>query len=214
MKKEKKELNFNDFTKIINNIAKTIQAKSKMLSKLDSAIGDGDHGATVERGFKNVLKEIERNKPKNISNLLNLTGKTLLSTMGGASGPLFGTFFTKMGEEVTDIITIKLIDIYNMFSFSLKSLMKISGAKPGCKTLIDSLFPAVESLKKSVDKRSTLKNALKDMVVASEQGMISTKNLVATKGRARYLKERAIGHQDVGATSMYLIIKAFYESIF
>ncbi|MBA7543369.1 PEP-dependent dihydroxyacetone kinase, ADP-binding subunit DhaL [subsurface metagenome] len=185
----------------------------EMLSKLDSAIGDGDHGFTIDRGFRNVLKEIEKNKLDDISSLLIMVGNVLLATMGGASGPLFGTFFKKMGEKVSGLSSINLSSLYGMFSFGYESLLEISNAKPGDKTLIDSLYPGVESLKKSLNNNTKLEEALKNMVLDSEKGMISTKELIATKGRARYLRERSIGNQDVGATSMYLIIKSFYESI-
>lgn len=210
----KNNLELKDFVKIIKNINKTMEKNVKTLTKIDSNIGDGDHGTTIARGFKSASLALEEEKLKDISSALVLTGETLVASMGGASGPLFGTFFRAMGQKVPNKNHVNLEDLCLIFSFAYENLLKISGAKPGEKTMIDSLDPAVESLKTSVAKKDTLEDALNKMVIASKKGMLATKNYVAKKGRAKYLKERSLGLQDAGATSMYLIIKTFYESIF
>ena len=209
----KDKLNLNDFIKVIKNISKTIQDNMNYLSKLDSTVGDGDHGITIARGFKNVTAKLEEDTPKEISSLLKKVGLTLISSMGGAAGPIFGSIFTEMarvaeGRQFTDLSTL-----YEMFNASLEKVSKLGGAKPGDKTLIDSLNLAVLSLKESISSSLSMKETLKNMTASAEQGMLSTKNMVASKGRARYLAERSIGYQDAGATSMYLIIKSIYEAI-
>ena len=209
----KKNLTLKDFLKIIKDINQILQDKAKYLSELDSTIGDGDHGITIARGFKNAIKKIEEVSPKSISDLLKTTGITLLSTMGGVSGPIFGSIFTEMAKEAKDMESVGLSDLYNMFSAALDKVSKLGGAKPGDKTLIDSFYPAVESLKDSLSINLSVKGALKRASLAAIAGVESTKDMVATKGRSKYLGERSLGYQDAGATTLYLIIKAMYEAV-
>ena len=207
------KLTLNDFIKMIQNINDTIQDNIKYLTELDSTVGDGDHGITIARGFKSVIKKLDENRPQNISGLLKTTGFTLLSSMGGASGPIFGSFFTEMARISINKETIDLDDLYKMFLAVLDNEPNLGGARPGDKTMIDALHPAVESLKESLDKGLTIKEALKEASLAADKGAISTKNMVSKKGKSRYLGERSLGYQDVGATSLSLIIKAMYETI-
>ena len=206
-------LYLDDFKKIIKNINSTIQENAIYLSKLDSTIGDGDHGITIARGFRNVIEKIEKDKSQKISDLLKQVGLTLISSMGGASGPIFGSIFTEMAKTSEEKEEIDLYDLCNMFTSALNKISKLGGAKPGDKTLIDSLAPAVESLKNSLSRNLPLKKALANMKEASKNGLEATKNMIAKRGRSRYAGERSIGFQDAGATTMYLIIKAMYDSI-
>jgi phosphoenolpyruvate---glycerone phosphotransferase subunit DhaL len=209
----KDELNLTDFAEIIKNICKTLQENSNYLSELDSTVGDGDHGVTVARGFKSVQAGLEEDTPREISGLLRKVGLTLISSMGGAAGPIFGSIFTEMAKVAEGRQVIDLPILYEMFNTSLEKISKLGGAKPGDKTLIDSLGPAVASLKESVSGKVSIKEALKNMTASAEKGMLSTKNMVAAKGKARYLGERSLGYQDAGATTLYLIIKSIYEAI-
>jgi dihydroxyacetone kinase-like protein len=206
-------LKLGDFKKIIININQTIQENASYLSELDSTIGDGDHGITIARGFRNAVGKLEETNPKSISELLKATGLTLISTMGGAAGPIFGSIFTEMAKSADGLQAIDLSNLYDMFYSALDKVSKLGGAKPGDKTLIDALFPAVESLKDSVSKGLAIKESLKKMSIAAKKGAASTKDMVSNKGKSRYHGQRSLGYQDAGATTMYLIIKAAYEAI-
>ncbi len=207
------KLNYDDFKKIINKIAANITKNSSYLSELDSFIGDGDHGTTISRGFGEVMRIIRENPPKDISNLLKTTGLTLISSMGGASGPIFGSIFIAMAKVTEGKDKIGLSDLKDMFSAALDKVMKLGGAAPGDKTLVDSLKPVVDSLHDSLSKGISLKEATKSAEASALKGVESTKNMIAKKGRSSYLGERSLGHQDAGATTMYLIIKTINDLI-
>jgi dihydroxyacetone kinase-like protein len=207
------ELNLDDLKKIIERIAITLDENSAYLSELDSFVGDGDHGTTVSRGFREVIKKIKENPFDDISELLKTVGLTLISSMGGASGPIFGSIFIAMAKTIEGRDKIDLKDLTRMFSDSMDKVMLIGGAKPGDKTLIDSLNPMVESLKDSSLKGLSLKDGVALAEIAALEGAESTKDMVGKKGRSKYLGERSIGYQDAGATTMYLIIKSIDDSI-
>ena len=209
----KDELNLGDFKKIITNINKTIQDNSEYLSELDSVIGDGDHGTTIARGFKNVVKEIKEDNFKSISDLLKKVGATLISSTGGVAGPIFGSLFLGMAIESEGMISINLPVLYKMFSSALDKISNLGGARPGDKTMIDSLSPAVASISDSLDNKLSIKETLKNASIAAEKGAESTRNMIARKGRSRYHAERSLGYQDAGATTLYLMIKTIYESV-
>ena len=210
----KEELDLGDFKKIIKAINDVIQENKKHLSELDSFIGDGDHGTTLARGFSNVMDKIKSEDPSNISDLLKTTGKTLIVTIGGVAGPIFGTLFAEMGKIIDSAKeSVVLQDLYMMFSNSLNKIMALGGAKPGEKTMVDALYPAVESLKESAEKNLSIKDSFGNMSRAAKKGAESTKDLVATKGRSRYLGERSIGYEDAGANSIYFILNAIYKTL-
>lgn len=205
-------LNLEDFKKIIMLINKIIEENKEYLSKLDSVIGDGDHGITISSGFKDTVEKIKEKEFQSVSDLLKFVGNNFMSTVGGTTGPIFGYLFSEMGKaDESKKEKISLNDLYIMFSQSLNKIMKIGGAKRGEKTMIDALYPAVNSLNDSVNKNISLKDALEQMALSAKRGSESTKEMVATKGRARYLGERSVGFQDAGATSTYFIINAFFE---
>jgi len=209
----KEELNLDNFKKIMEKIAATIDKNSSYLSELDSFVGDGDHGATISRGFSGVIKKIEEKPPDNISDLLKAIGLTLISSMGGASGPIFGSIFIAMAKTVEGKDNIGLSELKDMFSDALDKIMKLGGAVPGDKTLVDSLKPIVDSLKNSYSKGLSLKKAASLAESSALKGAESTKDMVAKKGRSKYLGERSVGYQDAGATTMYLIMKSINDSI-
>ena len=210
----KEELDLKDFKKIINSINDAIQENKIHLSGLDSFIGDGDHGITLSRGFLAVMDKIKLEDPSNISDLLKTTGRALIVTIGGVAGPIFGTLFTEMGKAVdSDKKSVGVQDLYLMFSSSLNKIMALGGAKPGEKTMVDALYPAVENLKESAEKKLSLKDSFNNMTRAAKEGAQSTSNMVATKGRARYLGERSIGYEDAGANSIYFILNAIYKTL-
>jgi dihydroxyacetone kinase-like protein len=205
-------INFKLFKKIILNIYDTISKNKIHLSKLDSVIGDGDHGISITKGLKSAIDKIEKTDPSNISDLLNTTGSAITETIGGVTGPIFGMFFSEMAKPINkDKTSIDLEDLKNMFSGSLDKVMKVGGAKPGDKTMVDALNPAVAAL---LDlENNDLKQALYIMTEAAKTGAESTKDMIAKKGRARYSGERSLGYEDAGANTIYFILKTFYESI-
>jgi phosphoenolpyruvate---glycerone phosphotransferase subunit DhaL len=211
----KDKIGFEDFKQIIKNIQIDIEKNKRYLCELDSVIGDGDHGTTVCKGFNNAIKQIEVINPNNISDLLQTVGSAIIDTVGGVSGIIFGSLFVSMGQTLAkDTNMVGLNKLVEMFEKALDTSIKIGkGTVSGEKTMVDALYPAVQSLKKSIKNNFTLKDALKDMEEAASKGAVSTKDMVATKGRARYLGERSLGFQDPGATTVTIIISAF-NSIF
>ena len=210
----KENLNLEDFKEIINGINETIQENKNFLSELDSFIGDGDHGITLAKGFSKAIEDLKVSDPDNISDLLRSTGKSLIVTIGGVTGPIFGSLFSEMGKVLDkEKKSVDIQDLYNMMSGSLNKVMALGGAKPGDKTMVDALYPAVESLRSSLEKKLSLKQAFEDISAAAKRGAESTKEMVASKGRARYLGERSIGYEDAGANTIYFIFEVFRKSI-
>lgn len=178
------------------------------LTQLDAAIGDADHGANMDRGFKAVMNKLAEISDKDIGTIFKTVGMTLISTVGGAGGPLYGTFFLQAGMKTAGKMELSLSDWYTVLEAALNGVIMRGKAELGDKTMVDALTPAVNSLKQAVESGSPIASALEQSAEAAKQGMESTVPLVARKGRASYLGERSAGHQDPGATSSYLILKA------
>ncbi|MCL4376935.1 MAG: dihydroxyacetone kinase subunit DhaL [Actinobacteria bacterium] len=208
---QKNNITLEDFKNIFIKIRDDIEMNVKYLCELDSVIGDGDHGTTISKGFNNAIKQVEINKPDNIRDLFISVGNSIIDSVGGVTGIVFGSMFKSMGEAISQAaIAIGIDGLIAMFENSLETSLTIGkGAKPGEKTMVDSLYPAVLSLKKSYGEKKPLKEILEEMSLAANKGALSTKDMIATKGRARYLGERSLGFQDPGATSIAIIIKAF-----
>jgi len=178
------------------------------LTHLDAAIGDADHGANMDRGFKAVLNKLPELNDKDIGTIFKTVGMTLLSTVGGAGGPLYGTFFLQAGMSTAGKMELSLEDWEEALEAAVKGVVMRGKAELGDKTMVDALTPAVESLKGSVQNGADLTQALHDSAESAKQGMQATIPMVARKGRASYLGERSAGHQDPGATSSYLLLEA------
>ncbi len=193
--------------------AEVLHENKDYLTQLDSAIGDADHGTNMDRGFTKVAEKLPTVADKDIGNILKTVGMTLISSVGGASGPLYGTFFQRGGmaadakEELTDE------DLLTTLQAAVDGVLARGRAQPGDKTMIDALLPAMAALRAAVAEGKGSVGAMEDAVAAAEQGMKDTTPLQARKGRASYLGERSIGHQDPGATSSYLILNALLEAI-
>ena len=209
----KDRLELNDFKNIFTAIQYDIKSNIKYLCELDSIIGDGDHGTTIAKGFDNAVKQIEINNPTNIKDLFLVAGNAIIDLVGGVTGIVFGNMFTSMADAISETTaSVDIGGLASMFEKALDSSLTIGkGAKPGEKTMVDALNPAVLSLKKSFNENKSLKEALEEMSATADNGALSTKDMIATKGRARYLGERSLGHQDPGATSIAIIIKAFSD---
>ena len=181
------------------------------LTKLDAAIGDGDHGINMARGFNKLKEKLKTDSFESRSEVFKLTAMTLISNVGGASGPLYGTAFLNISKVISDS-QLDLEDLIEIGEEAVAGIQKRGKAEAGEKTMLDTLIPAAESLKESLANKSDLNTALNKCLEAAAEGMESTVEMQATKGRASYLGERSIGHQDPGATSSYLIIKTFIQS--
>ncbi|MDI6600785.1 MAG: dihydroxyacetone kinase subunit DhaL [Thermoanaerobacteraceae bacterium] len=193
---------------IIKVMANAIAENKEYLTELDSAIGDADHGINMDRGMQAVLGKLPSVEDKDIGTVLKTVGMTLVSTVGGASGPLYGTAFMRAGQAAAGKMEIDEKDILAIFEAALQGIKERGKAVAGEKTMIDALEPALKSYRDAVDNNIGLAEALNRAVYAAKEGMEYTKNIIATKGRASYLGERSIGHQDPGATSSYLLLQA------
>ena len=181
------------------------------LTQLDSAIGDADHGINMNRGFTAVQAELEKSTPADISAILKTVAMTLIRTVGGASGPLYGTFFLRASTTCTDKAELDAAGVVAIFEAGLDGVIQRGKAQLEDKTMVDALTPALEAMKEALAGGEAIKDILAKGTAAAEAGMKSTIPLQAKKGRASYLGERSIGHQDPGATSSYLMLKAAAE---
>jgi dihydroxyacetone kinase-like protein len=181
------------------------------LTDFDQAIGDGDHGINMSRGFKAVMEKLPTVSDKNIDDILKAVGMTLVSTVGGASGPLYGTAFMKAGAAVKGKEELSDEDVILAFDEAVGGIQFRGKAVQGEKTILDSMIPAINAIKASIAAGKSMSEALVDAETAAWDGVEYTKTIIATKGRASYLGERSIGHQDPGATSMAYVFQAAKE---
>ena len=198
---------------ILTQIAVKIDENKGYLSELDATIGDGDHGINMSKGFKAVTEKLKEDDGVDIAGILKKTGMALVSTVGGASGPLYGTAFMKSSMSVNGKTEIDIKDFSNMLKDALDGIKMRGKAKAGEKTMIDALEPALEAINKGIEQGLESKEILKLAKEAAYSGVEYTKTIIATKGRASYLGERSIGHQDAGATSSAIILETIYEAI-
>jgi phosphoenolpyruvate---glycerone phosphotransferase subunit DhaL len=190
--------------------ATVVEENKQYLTELDAAIGDADHGINMDRGFKKVLTQLPSVADKDIGSILKTVSMTLISSIGGASGPLYGTLFLRASASVTDKQELTVGDMLEMLQAGLNGVLSRGKAQLGDKTMIDALTPAVEAFRQAVGEGKDMHEAMGKAVEAGEQGMKDTIPMLAKKGRASYLGERSIGHQDPGATSCYLMLKSLF----
>jgi dihydroxyacetone kinase-like protein len=193
--------------------AQVMAANQAYLTQLDSEIGDADHGINMNRGFGSVLNQLPALTDKDIGTLLKDTGMALISSVGGASGPLYGTFFMRMGAAVAGKEELSSQDLHDMLQSGTAGIVQRGRARRGDKTMVDTWDPALEALKRAIDEGQDTTSALRLAVAAAQKGMQDTIPLQAKKGRASYLGARSIGHQDPGATSSYLLLKALLDTV-
>ena len=196
----------------IEAVAAVIKTNKTYLTELDSAIGDADHGTNMDRGFSAVLTKLPGVADKDIGSVLKTVGMTLVSTVGGAGGPLYGTFFMQMGTTANGKLELTLADWVTALEAAVGGVVMRGKANLGDKTMVDALTPALQALKAAAAEGAGLHDALVRSAQAAEQGMLATTPLVARKGRASYLGERSIGHQDPGATSSQLLLRALADA--
>ncbi|MDR1951962.1 MAG: dihydroxyacetone kinase subunit L [Elusimicrobiota bacterium] len=187
--------------------------KKLYLSELDSAIGDGDHGVNMARGFDAVINDLNAKPPVDLEGVFKSVSMSLIKTVGGASGPLYGTFFRKMSLAAGKKNEIGLDEWIDGMSKGIEGIVQLGKAQKGDKTMLDALFPALEALKAQKDAGKDLADALSASAKAAQEGAISTIPLIAKKGRASYLGERSAGHQDPGATSSAMLLQAAADTL-
>ena len=197
----------------LEHTAAVLNDNKDYLTQLDSPIGDADHGINMSRGFKAVLDRLPSVADKDIGNILKTTGMALISSVGGASGPLYGTFFLRSGAASMSKEELNTEDLLQLFFDGVDGIVQRGRPQLGDKTMFDAWAPALEAMQAAVVNGDDVVVALRLTVAAAEQGMKNTILLQARKGRASYLGERSIGHQDPGATSSYLILKALLETL-
>lgn len=181
------------------------------LTRLDTEIGDADHGLNMNRGFNKVVEKLPSVADKDIGFILKNTGMTLLSSVGGASGPLFGTFFIRAAQAANAKQSLDLAELQQMMQEGVEGVVMRGKAEPGDKTMCDVWWPVVESLGQSAQQNLSVAEALQRAADSTERAVESTITMQARKGRASYLGERSIGHQDPGATSVMLMMKTLAE---
>lgn len=196
---------------IIEGMAKKIEAEKEYLTELDNEIGDGDHGINLARGFEAVEKKLPSLAGGDIGALLKGVGMQLVSTVGGASGPLYGTAFMKAGMACKGLTEIDGPAFVKAMEAAVDGIKMRGKATEGEKTMLDALCPALKVMQDDVTAGKSLKEALQDAAQAAEKGVEYTKTIIATKGRASYLGERSLGHQDPGATSSLYLLQVLAE---
>ena len=200
-----------DLLTCLHRMADVIDENKKYLTKLDSAIGDADHGINMNRGFKAVLQKVSSAEDKDAGTILKTAGMALVSSVGGAGGPLYGTAFMQAGMAVAGKYELESGDVHDALRSALDGVVMRGKASPGDKTMVDAITPAIEAMEASLDEGADTAEALEAAAAAAKQGMEETIPMLAKKGRASYLGERSIGHQDPGATSSYLLINTMAE---
>ncbi len=200
-----------DIVAWLERLAAVYTENRAYLTQLDSPIGDADHGVNMARGFNKVQEKLPDLQPEPLDALLKGVGMTLVSTVGGASGPLYGTFFIQAGRAAAGLDDLNLPALADVFQQGADGVQQRGKAQPGDKTMLDALLPAVDALTAAVEASDELPAALQQATDAAKHGMQATIQMQAKKGRASYLGERSIGHQDPGATSTYLLLKTAKE---
>jgi dihydroxyacetone kinase-like protein len=195
-------------TRWIHEFAREIGENARLLSDLDAAIGDADHGINMERGMTAVLGALDETAPVDMSALCKQVGMTLVKSVGGASGPLYGTFFLRMAPPLGTADSVAASDFAKALRAGVEGVVQRGRAESGDKTMYDALAPALDALDAALASGAGLSDALSNAATAARDGRDATESMVARKGRASYLGQRSVGHQDPGATSAAMLIAA------
>lgn len=198
---------------VIDKIYEKIELNKAYLSELDATIGDGDHGLNMARGFNAVVEKLKDESGDNIADIFKKSGMALVSNVGGASGPLYGTAFMKAAMAVNGKSEIDINDFLNILKAALDGVKQRGKGIEGEKTMIDALAPAIKAIEESINNCDSTEITLEKAKNAALEGVEYTKTIIATKGRASYLGERSIGHQDAGATSCFYILETIWEAV-
>ncbi len=204
------------FVKVIEDLITLVDQRKEYYTELDSQIGDGDHGINLEIGFREVNKNLDEWRNLNVRDLYNNVGKALLDKVGGSSGPLYGSFFMKFGLPIKskgpdEGATFE--EFIQMMDKGVAIIQKRGKSTKGEKTMLDTFIPALETLRSEYEAGTPAKESMEKAVEAGKEGLEFTRNIVATKGRAMRLGERAIGHLDPGAASAAEFLEVFYKDM-
>lgn len=196
----------------VRAVAEAVTQHCDQLTQLDAAIGDADHGINMQRGFSAVTKTLDTGEFGTVGAVLIMTGTTLVSTVGGAAGPLYGSAFRAMGKQL-DAETATPERLVESLAAGLAAIQKLGAAQPGDKTIVDAYSPALEAFEAALRGGADVRAAAQAAAEAAETGMHATIPMIARKGRASYLGPRSQGHQDPGATSTALIFQALAQTL-
>ena len=192
--------------------ARAVEEQRDHLTQLDAAIGDADHGINLNRGFTAVLSALEAAAPATPGAVLTLTGSTLISKVGGASGPLYGVAFRRAGKALGDAPDVDLPALAGALEAALAGVQQLGAAREGDKTMVDALAPATGAFSKAISEGASPADALSALAEAAQAGAEATISMQALKGRASYLGPRSVGHEDPGAASTALILGALRDA--
>ena len=200
-----------DIMRWLERTADVLRENRTYLTELDAAIGDADHGINMDRGFSAIRDKFPAMATMDIATQLRTVGSTLVSTVGGAAGPLYGTAYLRAAGAVAGKQELASADLVAMLEAFLGGIVARGRAQPGEKTMVDALTPALAAAKQALNDGASLAQITSRAASAAEEGMKATVPMLATKGRASYLGERSIGHQDPGATSSWFILRCLAE---
>src|SRR4051794_4847586 len=195
----------------MKRFAADVAENRQYLTKLDGAIGDGDHGTNMDRGMKKALERLEATDGDDIGASLKAVGMALVSSVGGAAGPLYGTLFLQMGQSAAGRSELDLAGFTDALDAGIQGVIKRGKAEPGDKTMVDAPLPALDALRQA--DGDDVAGALDRAAEAAREGMEATVPMVARKGRASYLGERSAGHQDPGATSTHMLLRTAADAV-
>ena len=204
-------VNLQDVLRWVDAVQQVFAENQQFLTDLDSAVGDGDFGSSMERGFTAAQAELTAHPPPDLRSAFQGVASVLIRSVGGASGPLYGTFFIRAGAACAGKSELAPADLVALFQAGVEGLQQRGKAEPGDKTMLDALLPALDAMRRALEDGSGLAEILERGAAAAEAGMRATISMQARKGRASYLGARSIGHQDPGATASYLLLKAAAE---
>jgi phosphoenolpyruvate---glycerone phosphotransferase subunit DhaL len=205
-------VSYDQAVELVRSFADVVAKNKEYLTELDSAIGDGDHGINMNRGMQAVVGKLDGVPAGDIGSMFKAVGMALVSSVGGAGGPLYGTLFLQLGAKSAGKSELEPGDWAEMFDAAVDGVVARGKAELEDKTMIDALIPARDAFRTALDEGSSFADALRRSAAAAEDGMKATIPLVARKGRASYLGERSAGHQDPGATSSFLLLKTVADT--
>lgn len=198
---------------IMEKISDKIIEQKEFLTELDAPIGDSDHGINMARGFTEVKKKLPELADKDIGTIFKTVGMTLISTVGGASGPLYGTAFLKLGMKLAGAAEVNFTQFMEAFQLAIEGVKQRGHSTTEEKTMLDAMVPAMEAMNQAYEANGDTGAAFEKGVEAAEAGVQHTMDLIATKGRASYVGERGLGHQDPGATSFTFMLQTAAENL-
>jgi dihydroxyacetone kinase-like protein len=205
-------VNREDVLRWLNGLQAVFAANQQQLTALDSAIGDGDLGISLDRGFSAVQAELSANPPADIRSVFQTVATVLIRTMGGTSGPLLGTFFLRAAASCAGKSELAAADVVALFQAGIEGIQQRGKAALGDKTMLDALLPAIDAMRGALEAGNEVAEMMERGAAAAEAGAEATKTMQARKGRGSYLGERSVGHQDPGAAAAHLLLQAAAEA--